>query len=391
MKRLIIVLILLLLLAAGSCAKTPAPAPTLAPAPAPGPEIFIEADASMDKPSFLPGEDIVIELSFKNVRSEPFQLEPFPPQIEIMRPSPYDEPVRSFTAGTGSRSLEPGEVATYTLVWDQNDEQGQQIPYGYYYIKLGHVRLGDNSMSLSLSGSRQLLILPAEGVIEKEIRVNQSQTVNNITITLEKVALSDLEAMFWAFNTPPGYNLPQGPELPPPSMMALHAFAEYSLDGGPVKKVEPSGIRFYDEGVRHSWKHLDPVPKGTKELTFIITKLGDWEGPWEFHVPIGLTIEEIDSYTDAGETISTSVGGEFAIALYSNPRLGTNWYETHDEKMLALVESPFVAKDKLQPVDGIRYFHFKALEAGKTEIALTYQHGTTGPVSEQKVFKIDIN
>ena len=31
-----------------------------------------------------------------------------------------------------------------------------------------------------------------------------------------------------------------------------------------------------------SWKHLDPVPKGTEEITFVITKLGDIEGPWEF-------------------------------------------------------------------------------------------------------------
>ena len=350
--------------------------------------IFIKVYSNLNKDVYLPGEDIVMNFAFQNVTAEPFQIDPFPPLIQI---SHQDEVWRSFPPGEAVKTLEPDEVTTYTLVWDQSDEQGQQVPYGNYYIKLGHIKSGDRTRSLSLSGTRQFLILPAQGVIEKTIELNESRTVDGITITLNRVELTAAGMKVYAFNTPPDYYLSERPQPPPPEFMKLHAEAEYHLDGSPMKKAEPSGIRFYDEGVRHSWKHLDPVPKGTKELTFIITKLGDWEGPWEFHVPIGLTIEEIDSYTDAGETISTSVGGEFAIALYSNPRLGTNWYETHDEKMLALVESPFVAKDKLQPVDGTRYFHFKALEAGKTEIALTYQHGTTGPVSEQKVFKIDIN
>ena len=98
----------------------------------------------------------------------------------------------------------------------------------------------------------------------------------------------------------------------------------------------------------------------------------------------------VKTYTDAEETISTKVNQEFAIALESTPRLGTNWYETHDDEMLTLVESSFVAKDKLRPVSGTRYFHFKALKAGETEITVTYQHGTTGLVREQKVFNVDI-
>ncbi len=96
------------------------------------------------------------------------------------------------------------------------------------------------------------------------------------------------------------------------------------------------------------------------------------------------------AYTDAEETISTSVGEEFVIALYSSPRLGYNWYETHNEKMFALVESSFVAKDELRPVDGTRYFHFKALKAGKTEITVICRHGKRGPIREQKVFTVDI-
>jgi hypothetical protein len=49
----------------------------------------------------------------------------------------------------------------------------------------------------------------------------------------------------------------------------------------------------------------------------------------------------VDIYTDMEKTITTSVNQEFAIALYSNPRLGTNWYETHDGNMLALMGRTF--------------------------------------------------
>jgi len=270
-------------------APAPAPAPRLAPTPAPAPppgiHIPIEADASIDKDSYLQGEEVVIELSFKNVTPELFQLEPFPPVIEVMRPSPYDELVRSFPPGTEIKSLGPGEVATYTLTWDQRDNQGQQVPYGRYYLKLGDIRHGDGWMSLGFRRYVSLLILPAEGVIEKTIEVNESQTVNDITFTLERIELSTSEAKFYVFNIPPNYNLPQGPMLPPPSLM-IHAEAEYSLDDGPMKRAGPSGIRFLENGTEHIWDMLDPVPKGTKKLTFVITRLGEWEGPWEFSIPL---------------------------------------------------------------------------------------------------------
>ena len=266
----------------------PAPTPTPTPTPAPGPRILIEADANIEKESYLPGEDIVIELSFKNVMDEPFQLNPFPPLIEIMRPSP-SEPVRSFPAGVGSKSLEPGEVVNYTLTWDQHDDQGQQVDYGYYHLKLGDVRLGDRSMSLGFGRLIQVLILPSEGVMEKDIEVNESRTVNGISFTLEKIELTASRAKFYAFNVPQDYSPPRSPGLASPQFMMLHAYAEYHLDEGPVIDAGWSGIRFLDEGMKHSWDHpdLSPIPKSSRELTFIITRLGDnWEGPWEFKIPL---------------------------------------------------------------------------------------------------------
>ena len=277
----ILILILIWLLVSGCGVPTPIPSPT--PTPTPVPQRFIEADANLNKDTYAIGEEVAISLSLKNVTQELFQLTPFPQQLEILRPTPYDEPVHTFPAGTESRSLNPDEVTAYTLAWDQRDDQGQQVPYGYYYLRPGEIRYGDGWMSISFGRYVNLLILPAEGVLKKTIEVNEFRTVDGITITLVRAELTVTELKIYAFNVPPDYNLPQGSNLPPPQFM-IHAEAEYRLNSGLAKKAGLSGIRFFDNGTEHIWEMLDPVPKGTKELTLVITKLGNWEGPWEFHV-----------------------------------------------------------------------------------------------------------
>lgn len=81
-----------------------------------------------------------------------------------------------------------------------------------------------------------------------------------------------------------GHRNPQDPNLAPPQFW-IHAEAEYSIDGVAMKQAGPSGINFLQNGMRHVW-NLDPVPSDAKELTFRITKLGDWQGAWEFNVAL---------------------------------------------------------------------------------------------------------
>jgi len=301
MKSLVGLISVAVLLASASCAEPSASTPPAisspptspftisSPAtgtlPHSGPDIFIQADGSINKPSFLPDEDILIELSFKNVTTESIKMEPFPPVIQIVRASPYDQVVRTFPAGTDSESLTPGKAVGYALSWNQHDDQGQQMPDGHYYLRLGRIRLGDRWVSISLHDPISVLIVPDGGVIEKSVRVNQSQTVDGITITLEQVELTPWNTIFYAFNTPSDYHLPQGTDKPPPDMF-IDAEAEYSLDGSPTRPAGRSAISFFEEGMRHIWGDLDPIPRGTGELTFIITKFGDRVGPWTYYVTL---------------------------------------------------------------------------------------------------------
>lgn len=247
------------------------------------PKEYMEVDGRTDKSSYSPGEDIVIELSFKSLCSEPVMVRPFPPEIQIMLSS---EVVRSFAAGSGALLLEPGEPATHALIWDQEDGSGQQVAPDYYHISVKDFYIyGAESGTVRYGfGAGKVLVLP-QGALEKSIEINQSATVNGITITLERVELSAMGGKVYAFNVPPDYNLPQGPSLPPSRLM-IRANAEYSVDGGPIQKAGPSAIRFLENGMVHTWDMSDPVAKGTKELAFIITKLGDSEGPWKFRVSL---------------------------------------------------------------------------------------------------------
>ena len=101
-------------------------------------------------------------------------------------------------------------------------------------------------------------------------------------------------------------------------------------------------------------------------------------------------MDDANTRTDDSVSISVGVNEEFTISLRVTPRLGECWEESQDENLLTLLESEIVMDKPSEPVSGNAEFHFKALQAGKTEITFTLGHGTTGPVKDQKVFKVDI-
>jgi len=290
MKNITTGLLILLLLAVSSCA-TPsaklAPAPAPGPSPAPRPEKYIKVEQTVDKDAYLPGEEVVIKLSFQNVNTEPLELAHFPPvAVEILEKPQLGELIRTLPPGEDIRVLEPGETIAHTLIWDQRDDQGELVDPGRYNINLMYLYLDERPPGVSVMMSGQgLTILPPGGVVEKTFEVNESRTVGGITFTLERVELTASVNTVYAFSTP----RPPDP-LPKPFKGAV---AEYSIDDGAKKEAGFSDgeglsrvVRVEEDGVRHTWYLLGFIPKGTKELTFIITSFGDVPGPWEFRVSL---------------------------------------------------------------------------------------------------------
>jgi inhibitor of cysteine peptidase len=79
---------------------------------------------------------------------------------------------------------------------------------------------------------------------------------------------------------------------------------------------------------------------------------------------------KVETYNDAGQTISVLVGQQFVIALGSNPTTGYSWRASYDENMLELIlgddgeQSTYKQGETAGDIvgaGGIEYFRFKAL------------------------------
>jgi hypothetical protein len=267
---------------------TPTPAPTPSPAlpvPMPAPPPPFEVSVVPEEAHYLPGEPVAIELSISNVSSEVITMSPYPPEIQVTLGLDYNNVLFSQTGGTQSLEIKPDETVSVDFSWDQRDSAGEQVPPGWYNIRSGEITVRQGDSRITFTPGTRVLIQYPQGTMEKNLDMNQSQTVNEITVTLQRIELTSTGMAVYAFNAPPGYNFPSGQPLPAPSMM-FHAEAKYSVDGGVSKLAGSSGIRPLENGMLHIWDNLDPIPVDAEELTFRITKLGDWEGPWEFKIPL---------------------------------------------------------------------------------------------------------
>jgi len=277
---MILAAILLITSVAGCQQKTQPPpplSPSIHPSPAPRSAKYIKMEAAFDKDNYPPGDEINIELSFTNITSEPYEISPFPPLVEVRADGMRDRVVYTFSAGSGNVTVQSEEAIAHTLVWDQQDEQGQQVAYGYYDF---YIPGGGTLEDKAIVGG--IHVLPPEGIIEKTINVGKSHTVNGITVTLNRVELTPSGPRFYAFSADFG-------QLTTPDKMPPAPYAEYYLDNGTVReedKVNIIGGGSNLEGQEYVWMMSMPVPKGTKELTFIITEFGGQEGPWEFKIPL---------------------------------------------------------------------------------------------------------
>jgi hypothetical protein len=128
--------------------------------------------------------------------------------------------------------------------------------------------------------------------MEKVIEVNQSKTVYNLPLpTSTNIFTSVTMTMQRIEITPEGvwiYFLATSPD-------SLRGFPGISFGGTPaqysvddmVKTKKNTGGGLLEDNVRLLiWEYIEPFPVDAKELIFKITRFGEWEGPWEFHVPL---------------------------------------------------------------------------------------------------------
>ena len=272
MKKLIIGLIVVFLLSVSvSCAPS-------APVPPPAPRPVLDMDAVPNKTVCSLGEPIIFEISITNVSSAAIVFGPDPPTTQIKlpgRPTEQDvEVVATFAPGSGEVRLEPGEKLTYSVVWDQTDSQGNQVPPRPYFpnIKIRDITI-DGKAGTRIGTAFGILIQPPPEAGEKVVEVGQSRNVEGNIFTLERIELTPTETRFYASVKGADSSV---------TIYVVSAEAEYGIDGGPLKEAGSSEIL---HNVLHIW-NIDPVPSSARELTFTITSFGKLEGPWEFRIPL---------------------------------------------------------------------------------------------------------
>lgn len=248
---------------------------------------------------------VEIEVRLTNESVKPVIVTQMPPKLSLVLPGPVEDTVkvvRTFNAGTEERELAVGETVTYKLTWNQKDEAEQQAPPGWYFGDFEYaVRKETPPAQDWRSGGRNRLFLIQypQGAMEMVTKLNQSQTITglpfdvdgevkqiDIIFTLKRMELSRERASFLVLVTSPDNPLP---DYDNHNWRSMRIDAQYVIDGV-VKDARPHNRKFTDDGIEircgYNGSYLDPVPSDAKQLTFIISRFGDWEGSLEFKIPL---------------------------------------------------------------------------------------------------------
>jgi len=183
-------------------------APPKAPPP-PAPPFIVQTRPY--EAYYLPGEPVAVQLVFINVASGPVTLK-YVPQTNVTKHLEKAPILYSEVRAEQRVDTEPDEEIITDFIWDQKDINGEQVPPGWYDITWkppDAPRPADNK--IGLGSTAMVLIQHPQGAMEKTIEVNETQTINGITVTLERVELTSREMKVYAFVTQPDYHF-QGDE-----------------------------------------------------------------------------------------------------------------------------------------------------------------------------------
>jgi hypothetical protein len=205
------------------------------------------------------------------------------------------QPVYTFADNKGDWTLGPGETRAIQYAWTQLDDKGRAVAPGTYFVELEDLdyRVGTaadsphQSLKMNLSQPVYFDISdtsPAAGV--RVLTPDQPVSLNGITVTLQKIQLSEHGVYITAVVTPPPdyILLPPAPELK--ATLDYRAAAGYSIDAGLMQDIGISNVEYYSDKMVHTWYIPDPVPNGAQKLTFAVNIVGAWSGPWQFTISL---------------------------------------------------------------------------------------------------------
>ncbi len=264
-----------------SLAPQPSPELKITPAPQPMPSKppSFNCKAKPTKPFFMPGEEVEIAIVFENTGSEPIIIVPYPPEVRLTKC--YDNEI-IYTSKPGDKELKlmPGEKSTYTLKW----KSSIGVSPGFYYVEvIARVYEPNNSWNLRTNVGK-ILIQHPQGAMEKTIEINQTQTVGNVTIILEKVEFTSTGGKVYLLAKLPALPKTSSSRIPPTPPSGSYR-AIYRVDDSDEKPATSARLRWVNGDLKITWQ-IEPIPADTKKMAFMVTELGKWKGPWTFHIDL---------------------------------------------------------------------------------------------------------
>ena len=264
-----------------------APASTIAQPPS----LFV--DASPIRSSYLPGEKVEVEITFRNAGEDTVEIASFPPEINLNNPT--SGIVHSFPHGCDSRTMEPGKSTVHIMKWDQCDFDGEKVDPGIYFVEISNISYNENGIKKTIFSEgvdiAQVIIEYPQGSIEGETFVNCSEKLDGYNVMFEKITFnSTVSKVYIALHSGDSSffgatERSSGPVPAPTPPINLNPLGHYRIDNGPEKKFIRLGYRTGDDSVIFVWE-FEPVPADAEDLYFVITRLGDWEGFCETNVHI---------------------------------------------------------------------------------------------------------
>ncbi len=96
-------------------------------------------------------------------------------------------------------------------------------------------------------------------------------------------------------------------------------------------------------------------------------------------------------YTAQDQLITSSVGGEFTVALEAIPTAGYEWLAEFDAGMLQLAGRRFVRTGGAIGAAVIEHLTFKALAIGNTRLRLIYKRSWEAAAAKEMIMDVHIH
>ena len=241
-------------------------------------------------PDYSLGEPVVVNVTLINQGPDPVTIMGFPPKRGISNRNQTD--FLAFPRSPDTAVIAPGHNLTFDFAWDQKNAKGMQVDSGLYTIAVYYLLTenGNGSYDLShlmpYSRTVDVIILPKGGALTADIPVNQTKVVDNVSITLESIHLTNTSGqVIFTFQVPediPYQTHPAGWKMC--YLDFISVVGAFSIDHTAPRQFFYNGVNCAPPHTFQSTYELDPVPADAQEMKINLTVSGSHVGSSIFHV-----------------------------------------------------------------------------------------------------------